>query len=150
MKKWLKNSAGVTLLEGLIALLLLSVVATGTFGVLLSTSRKSNTTEMEAAMLTAMEQAKEAIRYHQVNATSTGGLSTYYPCGGSNIHDLSCFLPKMCDRNKSSFSYDLVSVEYAIKLPSGERDADFGTLFNSNKVSVPRLEFKISCNGYTL
>ena len=42
MKKILKSKKGVTILEGLIALALLALVATGTFAVLLSSSRKSS------------------------------------------------------------------------------------------------------------
>ena len=146
MKKWLKNKAGVTLLEGLIALLLLSIVATGTLGVLLSISRKTNTTEMEAAMMSAIEQARNVLKYHQDD------LSNYSACGGSDYDDLTCFLPSMCDRYRSSFSYSLnSSYKHEIDLPDHDKDANLTDLLNSNdEVSVPHLTFQISCNGYTL
>lgn len=57
MKKYiLKNKKGVTLLEGLIALALLAIVATGTFSVLLSASRKTSSPDMREELVFAVEK----------------------------------------------------------------------------------------------
>ena len=53
----LKNKKGVTLLEGMIAILLLSVVTLGTFGVVLSSSRKVSQPDIREEMILAVEQA---------------------------------------------------------------------------------------------
>ena len=67
MKHILQNKRGVTLLEGLIALLLLAVIAVGTFGVLLSTSRRASDPDIRAEMILAVERAKNVVREATVN-----------------------------------------------------------------------------------
>ena len=52
----LKNKKGVTLLEGMIAILLLAVVTVGTFGVVLSSSRKVSQPDIREEMVLAAEQ----------------------------------------------------------------------------------------------
>lgn len=56
MKHILGNRKGVTILEGLIALGLLAMVAVGTFGVLLSSSRKASNPDEREEMILAVER----------------------------------------------------------------------------------------------
>lgn len=62
MRRILKSKKGVTILEGLIALTLLALVATGTFAVLLSTSRKSSTPDIREEMVLAVERASQRLQ----------------------------------------------------------------------------------------
>ena len=57
MKRILSKKTGVTILEGLIALGLLALVAAGTFGVLLSVSRKAGSPDIRESMILAVERA---------------------------------------------------------------------------------------------
>ena len=59
MKKLLKSKKGVTILEGLIALLLLAMISVGTFGVLLSTSRKSAQPDIREEMMKLLEDNEQ-------------------------------------------------------------------------------------------
>ena len=61
----LTNKKGVTLLEGMIAILLLSVVTIGTFGVVLSSSRKVSQPDIGEETALAIEQM-----YHYAQALS--------------------------------------------------------------------------------
>lgn len=62
MKRIFKNKKGVTVLEGLIALLLLAMISVGTFSVLLSASRKSSQPDQREAMTLSMERAVHALQ----------------------------------------------------------------------------------------
>ena len=62
IRKILKNRKGVTLLEGLIALVLLAMVTTGTFAVLLSTSRRSAQPDIREEMTFAVERAMNKLQ----------------------------------------------------------------------------------------
>lgn len=67
------NKKGVTVLEGLIALGLLALVATGTFSVLLSVSRKGTNPDMREEMIYAVEKANNLLQgyiLHQANYTA--------------------------------------------------------------------------------
>lgn len=63
MKHILHNRKGVTVLEGLIALLLLSVVAVGTFGVLLSSSRKASIPDVREELMQSVERTHGSLRH---------------------------------------------------------------------------------------
>ena len=111
MNKIFKNKRGVTLLEGLIALVLLALVATGTFSVLLSTSRKSTTPDIQEEMSLAVEQAYKLLQAYMSDPSASGGL-----CGGddnplsedtgsnNNWHVVNCLLPKICDQRSPKYS----------------------------------------------
>ena len=124
IKKFLKNKKGVTLLESLIALLLLAVVATGTFAVLLSTSRKSLGPDIREEMALAIEKASDMLQGAVVSLDSDvpnyGSGFNYQkgPCGlasshalssGSHNNELNCLLPPICDPSHSHFSYEISS-----------------------------------------
>ena len=124
IKSILKGKKGITLLEGLIALALLAIVATGTFAVLLSASRKTSAPDLREELVFAVEKAHEQLQSYVYNTDFT--LQTkddkgqyYVPeafrdglCGrarfnantdtnplGNGTHNIACLLPPVCDRN---------------------------------------------------
>ncbi len=66
----LHDQKGVTVLEGLIALLLLAVISIGTFGVLLSASRKTTEPDIREEMILAVERANQALRVASIDMDS--------------------------------------------------------------------------------
>ena len=100
MKHLLKNKKGVTILEGLIALTLLAVVATGTFAVLLSASRKSSAPDIREEMAYAVDKAHNLLQgyvIHQGYNSTMSGVQMKRPnnidnetvkAGGTTSHDV--------------------------------------------------------------
>lgn len=161
MKHVLRSQKGVTLLEGLVALLLLSVVATGTFGVLLSTSRKSAGPDIREEMALAVAHAQEELRlrYNVSNTTKPEGFATS-PCSTDNtdlfdgeVHNISCLLPPLCDKAKSSFTVQVKSQNVGLPYEQGGEDVDANSalqISDSQVVSHFSAAFDITCNGFTL
>lgn len=172
MKFLLTNKKGVTILEGLIALLLLAMVSVGTFGVLLSTSRKAAKPDIEEEMLLTVEKTRDLLQIYSfymlddstlqsdthaavieavrqalcVEDTSTNPLST-------GEHTVTCMLPTICDANNSSFSYtvsDSTVSASAFWSKYGDNGHENSTDFGSGSVPSRQILFNISCNGYTL
>lgn len=150
MKRLLKSKAGVTVLEGVIALGLLALVTGGAFGVLLAASRQKTQPDTQEEMVWAVEKANTMLRAYAWNLPDTGlnGVKDHMPstlqnglCGAeqatpqivdytpvfTGLHDIECLLPPLCDKNNSSFTYTV----------SGD-----GNLYT--------ITFDITCNGYTL
>ena len=181
--RFLKSKKGVTLLEGLIALMLLALVASASFAVLLSASRKSGGPDIREEMALAVERATKLLQAH-VFAATPSDYNDYQNglCGGeasstlsTGTHNINCMLPPICDRNNgSSFSYTVSTV--ALK----ERTDDIGQenfssyevrdndrldgiqttddnvwgissgLANSFEKPTYKVQFDITCNGFTL
>lgn len=156
MKKFLQNKKGVTLLEGLIALLLLAMVATGAFAVLLSTSRQSGKPDMEEEMALAIERAgyELQMRYDVLGGQENlpeelkGGLcgNDNDPFSTSGSHYINCKLPPICDRSdsRSSFYY---------QVEEGEQEFNTHLQAADKGISLaPAVDitFYITCNGFTL
>lgn len=147
MNRLLKNKKGVTILEGLIALGLLALVAGGTFGVLLSVSRKASRPDIREEMILAVERANEQLQVYVL----AGAIPSHFQglCGGessplsSGTHPIKCELPAICDQDKSSFSYQVTSS--SITLPAAS-----GNVKNESSVTLPNVKFFITCNGFTL
>ena len=139
MKKLLTGKAGVTVLEGVIALGLLALVAGGAFGVLLSASRQNLQPTLREEMALAVEKANNDLKAYVGIANASkppvptllrgglcaheGGESTSTPLD-EREHDISCKLPPVCDKNQSTFTY--------------QRRSD------------NTIKFSITCNGYKL
>ena len=162
MKHIFKNKLGITLLEGLIALGLLSLAATATFGVLLSVSRKSSRSDIREEMLWAVERAHERLQmYNGLSDTEVQsmpsaqqglcGVETPYrhPLDTGEPHTITCMLPPLCDLQRdSSFAYtvtleDMQGVQHS--LFNGDVNEVSGPLFQRKRIS-----FDIRCNGFTL
>lgn len=122
IKKIFNNSKGLTLLEGLIALSLLAIVVTGTFAVLLSTSRRTSTPDIREELVLAVERAHEQLQTYVTmeffplsTADSSGNIVPAAfrngLCGaaarnavtdnnplGDGTHNIKCMLPLVCDQ----------------------------------------------------
>ncbi|MGN0017242.1 MAG: hypothetical protein ACI37O_07900 [Candidatus Avelusimicrobium sp.] len=155
MNRLLKNKKGVTILEGLIALGLLALVAGGTFGVLLSVSRKSSQPDIREEMLLAVERANEQLQMY-ASGTSSGDLPTEYQNGLCNNgdttlstgeHAINCMLPVICDpdSSKSHFSYTVGS--QSVSATGFPTAANYRT---STFDAAKTITFEITCNGFTL
>lgn len=150
MNRLLKNKKGVTILEGLIALGLLAMVAGGTFGVLLSVSRKASRPDIREEMILAVERANEQLQVY----VSTAATPSHFQnglCGGDSSplslgdppHHIECKLPAICDRANSSFYY-------TVSNPSITLPAVAGNITTANTVAMTNVAFSITCNGFTL
>ena len=150
MKKILTAKAGVTILEGMIALGLLALVAAGAFGVLLSASRQNTQPDIREEMAWAVEKAYNQLQAYtapnnllpdEVSSTShdSGLCNDQYPLR-KVVHSISCMLPPICDPNNSYFTYKVEGVD--VTLPE-QKEEDFDD-------SMYRITFDIECNGYKL
>ncbi len=157
------NCKGVTILEGLIALTLLALVATGTFSVLLSTSRKSNTPDIREEMVLAVDRAASLLQAYVVSAE---GVSDWQ--GNSELknglcpdeadssplslgtHQISCLLPPLCDARNSSFSYDVSAAIKTFDIKQDDLMLVGSAIRESPTQNMKNVEFKITCNGFTL
>ena len=147
MKRFFQNRKGVTLLEGLIAMLLLAVVATGTFGALLSVSRKSNASDMRAEMIAAISQVKHEMKANKAHLPYNANDEKY--CSGGSVYNLNCYLPPICDRNNSSFTFAYNAESDPKTLPFTNTDLDTNVIA-SRQVPTSMISFYITCNGFTL
>lgn len=166
MKRILNNKMGITLLEGIIALGLLALAATATFGVLLSVSRKSSSSDIREEMLWAVERAHERLQmYNGLSAEELNLLPNERKglCGqadgtntdtdplGAGVHTITCMLPPLCDlQRNSSFTYtvtleDLYGVQRALYNRDVEVPSDEEPLYQRKHIA-----FNIQCNGFTL
>lgn len=165
LKRILSKKTGVTILEGLIALGLLALVAAGTFGVLLSVSRKAGSPDIREAMVLAVERANEQLQMYTPTMGSISNASLpseleYGLCGGDSDplgigtnHYINCMLPPLCDRNNSSFSYRTGVSKVNMSLPHVSNYGSNGLVSGwgaSPLATVRSIEFSITCNGFTL
>lgn len=156
--KLLNSKAGVTVLEGVIALGLLAVVTAGAFGVLLSAARKSTQPDMREEMALAIEQAKDKLQVY-INTNYDSNAKNHLPsgfesglCGGDNdplgsgAHQITCLLPKICDDSSanSQFFYNVTEKGVNLGKLGGYQE---GNVDHSN---VLQIQFTIRCNGYEL
>lgn len=160
MKKYfLHNKKGVSLLEGLIALLLLALIATGTFGVLLSTSRRSTQPDIREEMVLAVERAMDKLQvyvypnsyaYGSLPYDVKGGLCGDYNPLGDNTHNIECMLPPICNRNQSHFTYKVSKISET-EWPKGKlRLTDLGSGVDYQLRAPYTVQFDIQCNGFRL
>lgn len=162
MKRFLKHlltkKTGVTVLEGLIALGLLALVAGGTFGVLLSVSRKTGTPDIREEMALAVERANELLPMYAPllpgSNVSDAGIADEYKEGlcGEDVsplspgkHAIKCLLPPICDEQNSSFVYTVA--ENPITLPSA---VPSDTKYYYTSQPHRQITFEITCNGFSL
>ena len=159
MKKIIGSKKGVTLLEGLIALLLLAVVATGTFAVLLSGSRKPEGPNIREEMALAVDRASGLLQTYIYANNSTfdsdtmsqiqhGLCPSTHPDDSplaTGTHAINCLLPPICDanNNNSSFSYTVAAKAFSDLSYGQGKDTNVGK-------SGFTITFNIQCNGYSL
>ncbi len=165
LKKILSKKTGVTVLEGLIALGLLALVAAGTFGVLLSVSRKAGSPDIRESMILAVERAHEQLQMYTpvLESMSNSSLPSEFQnglCGGDSTplstgttHYINCLLPPICDKSKSSFSYVTGADKSSITIPFGSKYGTSGMATGwggASSATVRSVRFSITCNGFTL
>lgn len=175
MKKILKSKKGVTILEGLIALALLALVATGTFAVLLSASRTSSQPDIREEMALAVEKAAQKLQVYVYpdgfDPDDVDGISTAVTkglCGTQDAlyvleegkHNIDCLLPPICDANKSSFTYTVENLTTGLpNASSAMRTADRLQKKNADGNNdgadidgehAREVTFEIICDGFTL
>ncbi len=165
MKRILSKKTGVTILEGLIALGLLALVAAGTFGVLLSVSRKAGSPDIRESMILAVERANEQLQMYTPSLTGLANSSVPSElqnglCGGDSsplstgtTHYINCMLPPLCDKNKSSFSYTTGTEKTTMTIPFSTQYGANGLVSGwggSSTATVRSIKFNITCNGFTL
>ena len=171
LKRIFRKRKGVTILEGLISLGLLALVASGTFGVLLSISRQASSPDIREEMVWAVERAHEQLQMYaaQIHTTNNNvpislanGLCGN-PLSNTTSHDIKCMLPAICDASNSSFTYSVtsntVSVaersyanSYTSTSPYGYEMVGMvaGGSAGESTARVRKIEFSITCNGFTL
>lgn len=153
------NCKGVTILEGLIALTLLALVATGTFSVLLSASRKSNTPDIREEMALAVDRAASLLQAYVVpdakkdfwknDANLKNGLCPAQPDTdplAASTHQIKCLLPPICDPSSSSFSYTIKKFD----INSKDLIQIGSSSWESTSQQLNEVTFDIKCNGFTL
>ena len=161
MKRILASKAGVTLLEGVIALGLLALITAGAFAVLLASSRQATQPDIREEMSLAVEKAHDQLKILALygNSDLANSAKGYLPsdlyangqaglCGKEDnplsttkSHNIACLLPPICDANTSSFTY---KVENISALASGGQ-------LESDGIPTPyKITFSITCNGYSL
>ena len=176
VKSFLSKKKGVTLLEGVIAIALLALVASGTFGVLLSVSRKSDQPDRREDMIYAIDSLNDLLKsaafYMQDDASIIPDYLANALCFGSGhtdakkplkvgvSHDVKCLLPPSCDRSQSSFSYEVTrpNVNLSLGLDSDPKAnlmdknvvSDYNPHTSSNSIHSFRIKYDITCNGYSL
>ena len=141
MKRLLTDKAGVTVLEGIIALGLLALVAGGAFGVLLAASRQSTQPDIREEMVLAVDEANNRLKVFTGRRDTAGdfqwGLcnNDMTPLSDGN-HVVNCLLPPICDPHNSDFTYRV-----------GRTNVQNGA---GETVGVDSITFNITCNGYSL
>lgn len=151
-KSILTNKAGVTILEGVVALGLLALVAGGAFGVLLSASRQNTQPDIREEMAWAVEKAHDKLKAYigqellPTNTMTTASASGL--CGGETnplqegeTYVIKCMLPPICDANNSEFTYEVEGK--TLDSPSDEEGEEI-SLYGYD------ITFFIRCNGYKL
>lgn len=165
MKNILCKKTGVTILEGLIALGLLALVAAGTFGVLLSVSRKAGSPDIRESMTLAVERAYDQLQMYapDINSVTNNFIPDelkYGLCGNDSsplamgrTHNINCMLPPICDRRHSSFSYTTGTEKGNIEIPFSSQYGENGMatgMVGVQYTNILSVRFFISCNGFTL
>ena len=178
MKQLLNSKAGVTVLEGVIALGLLALVTAGAFGVLLSASRQTSGPDIREEMAYAVEKAGDLLKVY-INAQQYQFANAYLPeglsCGPCGQRGNTGGCTENVGDNPIIYHTDLsplASGEHSIRCllpPVCDRSNSEFTynVVNTNSISDNKLAstsqeeagglfdgyqvtFKISCNGYEL
>ncbi len=179
MKQLLNSKAGVTVLEGVIALGLLALITAGAFGVLLSASRQTSVPDIREEMAYAVEKAGDLLKVY-INAQQSEFANAHLPdglacgpCGkmngsggcvssagdtiyptdrtplSSGRHDVGCLLPPVCDRSNSEFYYSVLNTS-----TSHDKDrlasASREPGTGAGVFDDYTVTFTIRCNGYEL
>ena len=140
----LKNKQGFTLVEALIAMLLVAIMAAGIITALMATKRSIIAPSNREEMIMAIETASIFVEQHNQDICTIPVEDILTPTSTetcdlanndiSGCHNIDCLRPASCQRNGDKFVY---SVE---ELTTGEGS-------EPNQVVV---NFRINCEGQTI
>lgn len=175
MKRILQNQAGVTVLEGVIALGLLALITAGAFGVLLSASRQSSSPDVREDLSYTAENVSDLLKVYVGAQDGEPGyvhLPDDLKCGlcgrdaqnncdstplAEGYHYVNCQLPPACDPNNDS----VLRYQVRRNVSGAVLNEDAGRL-NREQTQEPdvtagelsltgyQLKFFMRCNGYEL
>lgn len=145
----MKNKKGYTIIESVIAMLLVSVVVGGIFSALMASRRAIIEPSYKEEMIFAIESANNLLKNYvtadnnSVQEDLRDGL-----CGGETVatvlsesdHDIKCMLPPVCDVGSSSFTYTVSKISVAAP----------GVTGNDANTDMKVIKFKIMCNREVL
>ena len=136
------NKKGFTIIESVIAMLLVAVITGGVFSALMAARRAI----IEPSYKEDMAFAAEGVLNELKANVSSGGSTGTDPCGGGgplsqNTHTINCerTLPEACKKSGSSITYKIDSVAMPDDLP--------GTSFT---MGLLRTYIKVDCKLDTL
>ena len=118
----MKNSKGYTIIEAVIAMLLVSVVVGGIFSALMASRRAIIDPSYKEDMVFAVEGANNLLKNYittdqsKVSDDLRGGLCDSGEVNALSVgdHDIACLLPPVCKEGVSSFKYTVTDVAVAV------------------------------------
>ena len=142
----MKNIKGYTIIEAVIAMLLVSVVVGGIFSALMASRRAIIDPSYKEEMVFAVESANNLLKNYittdqtKVSDDLRGGLCDDGTVNALSVgvHEIDCLLPPVCQSGVSSFSYTVSDVAVTVPDVTGA---------NPNLKSI---KFNIVCNREVL
>lgn len=142
----MKNSKGYTIIEAVIAMLLVSVVVGGIFSALMASRRAIVDPSYKEEMVFAVESANNLLKNYitgdksKVTDDLKNGLCDDGTVDALSVgaHDIACLLPPVCDTRTSSFTYTVSDV--TVTVPDAE----------SHNPTLKSIKFNIMCNREVL
>ena len=144
----MKNSKGYTIIEAVIAMLLVSVVVGGIFSALMASRRAIIDPSYKEEMVFAVESANNLLKNYVTSdktkvptdlknglcpdeAFETDPLSV-------DTHKIKCLLPPVCEPSASNFTYTVSAVTVAVPDVTGQNP------------TLKSIKFNIMCNREVL
>jgi type II secretory pathway pseudopilin PulG len=142
----MKNSKGYTIIEAVIAMLLVSVVVGGIFSALMASRRAIIDPSYKEDMVFAVESANNLLKNYvtsdktKVPTDLKNGLCDDGTVDALSIgsHDIECLLPPVCEPSSSTFTYTVSDVTVAVPDVTGQNP------------TLKSIKFNIMCNREVL
>ncbi len=142
----MKNSKGYTIIEAVIAMLLVSVVVGGIFSALMASRRAIIDPSYKEDMVFAVESANNLLKnYITTDKTKVADDLKNGLCDDGTVdalsvgsHDIACLLPPVCDQANSLFSYTVSDVSVTVPDVTGQNP------------TLKSIKFNIMCNREVL
>lgn len=142
----MKNIKGYTIIEAVIAMLLVSVVVGGIFSALMASRRAIIDPSYKEEMVFAVESANNLLKNYVTSDKSkvTDDLRSGLCDDGTvdaisvGTHDIKCLLPDVCNPTTSSFTYTVTNVPVTVPGVTG------------STVTMQNIKFNIMCNREVL
>lgn len=142
----MKNSKGYTIIEAVIAMLLVSVVVGGIFSALMASRRAIIDPSYKEDMVFAVESANNLLKNYvtwdktKVPDDLKNGLCDDGTVDALSVgtHEIDCLLPPVCDPAASSFNYIVSEVGVTVPDVTGQNP------------TLKSIKFNIMCNREVL